>query len=328
MRENLDFLGQVHCPIKDRYSRLWKEFQDRYNSAHESKLRGVVPMGGCGIDVYYNISSVESREKYPSVVTDSGFGEFLTGDFLDSPEKNAWFSTRPLPEPVTPLFRGLDLRDPRGIFTIYGAMPYVLLVNHRRLKGRPVPRRIADLCAADYEGSVGVGFAPDDITELLLLEIWKEQGERGIRALAHNVDFAGRAPEMAADAVANRDGVCVYLISWFFAHAVPKRDYLEIIWPDDGAIFNPLYALFKNEETERQKACGEFLFGQELGQVMADGWFAHVHPGVRHAAPEGACFRWVGWDYIYEKRITERVGGIEAVYYDERRIIRPDEKLA
>jgi ABC-type Fe3+ transport system substrate-binding protein len=328
MRENLDFLGQVHCPIKDRYSRLWKEFQEQYNSTHETKLRGAVPMGGCGIDAYYNISAVESREKYPSVVTDTGFAEFFTGDFLETPKKLAWFSSRPLPDPVNPLFRNLDLKDPRGIFTIYGAMPYVFLVNHKRLEGRPAPRRIADLTAADYDGSVGVGFAPDDISELLLLEIWKEQGERGIRALAHTIGFTGRAPEMAADAVANRDGVCVYLISWFFAHAVPKRSHLEIVWPEDGALFSPLYALFKDEETERQKACGEFLFGPELGRIMAGGWFAHVHPGVHHAAPEGASLRWTGWDYLYEKKVTRRVEEIEAVYYDERRLIRPDEKLA
>jgi hypothetical protein len=184
-------------------------------------------MGGCGVDIYYNISAVETRGKFPSVVTDMGYGEFFTGDFLENPEKLAWFASRLPAKPAHPLFGNLELRDPKGIFTIFGAMPYILLVNHRRLKGRPVPRRIADLTGAEYEGSLGVGFSPDDISELLLLEIWKEQGEQGIRALARNIGFIGRAPEMAADMTANREGCGVYLISWFFAHAVPKRDYQE-----------------------------------------------------------------------------------------------------
>jgi ABC-type Fe3+ transport system substrate-binding protein len=328
MRGGLDFLGQVHCPVKDRYSRLWKQFEDRYNSSHEPPLRGAVPMGGCGIDSYYNISAIKNRETYPSVVTDTGFGEFFTGDFLDNPEKRSWFSAPPLPEPVHPLFAGMDLRDPLGIFAIYGAMPYVLLINHRRLKGRPVPRRITDLTGADYTESVGVGFAPDDISELLLLEIWKEQGEEGIRALAHNVGFIGRAPEMAVDAVANREGCCVYLMSWFFAHAVPKRDYLEILWPDDGAPMSPLYAVFKKEENVRQRACKEFLFGPELGKVMAECWFAHIHPDTAHSIHKGASLYWLGWDYIYEKKLTHRVKKIEAVYYAERRKTRPAEKFA
>jgi ABC-type Fe3+ transport system substrate-binding protein len=253
------------------------------------------------------------------VVTDTGYGEFFTGNFLETPEKLTWFTPRPLSGPVNPLFKNLELRDPLGVFTIFGTMPHVLLVNHRRLNGRPVPRRIADLTLPEYAGSVGVGYAPDDITELLLMEIMKEQGERGIRALAHSIGFTGRAPEMAADMVANREGCCVFLMSWFFAHAVPKRDFLEIIWPEDGALFDPLYAVFKKEETEAQKACGEFLFGRKLGTIMAGNWFTHVHPDVDHPVPTGAGFRWVGWDYIYEQKITRRVEEIEAVYYDNER---------
>jgi ABC-type Fe3+ transport system substrate-binding protein len=211
------------------------------------------------------------------------------------------------------------------VFSIFGAMPYVLLVNHDRLKGRPAPRRIADLTNPLYEGSLGTGFAPDDITELLLLDIAKEQGEEGIRALARNIGFSGRVPQMSADALGNRDGCCVYFMSWFFAHAIPKRDYLEIVWPDDGAVLNPMYALIKKDLSDPQKAAAEWLFSRELGQIMADGWFAHVNSAVNHTLPAEATIRWVGWDYIYEKGLVNRVREIEEVYYDERRTVRPDE---
>ncbi|MDR3248296.1 MAG: ABC transporter substrate-binding protein [Treponema sp.] len=318
LRKDLDFLGQVHCPAKDRFSKAWTDFENRYNQANDPKLRGVVPMGGCGTDIYYNISTVEAREKFPAVVTDTGYMEFFTGDFLSRPDKLSWFSAQPLPEPVHPLFRNIDIQDPRGIFTIFGAMPYVLLVNHQRLKGRPCPRRINDLTKSEYRQSVGTGFAPDDISELLLMEIHKEQGDEGIRALAQNIGFTGRAPEMAANALGNREGCCVYFISWFFAHAVPKRDYLEIIWPEDGAALNPMYALFKKEGDRRQQACAEFLLGKELGGIMAKGWFTQVNAQVSHPVPENASFRWVGWDYLYQEKITERVKKIETAFYSAR----------
>jgi ABC-type Fe3+ transport system substrate-binding protein len=115
-------------------------------------------------------------------------------------------------------------------------------------------------------------------------------------------------------------------MSWFFANAVPKRDYLEIVWPDDGAVLNPLYALIKKDLSEAQRAVAEWLFSRELGQIMADGWFAHVNGSVNHALPADAKIRWVGWDYIYEKGLVQRVREIEAVYYDERSRVRPDEK--
>jgi ABC-type Fe3+ transport system substrate-binding protein len=322
MRDKLDFLGQVHCPIKDRFSKTWEKFEARYNAAHETKIRGAVPMGGCGADIYYNISTVTAREQFPPVVTDTGYQEFFTGNFLSSPEKPGWFGSPGRDDPAHPLFRDISLKDPLGVFHIFGSMPHVILVNHRRLGGRAVPRRVADLTSGEYAGSLGTGFAEDDITELLLLEIWKEQGAAGIRALAGNIGFAGRPQDLASDAVANRDGCCVYFMSWFFAHAVPRRDYLEIIWPEDGAVLNPLYALFRKGETDREnevrEACASFLFGPELGRSLADGWFVHVHPGIHYDLPADAKFRWVGWDYILEKPVVSRVQEIEEVYYAVR----------
>ncbi|MDR3170660.1 MAG: ABC transporter substrate-binding protein [Treponema sp.] len=318
LREELDFLGRVYCPLKERFSQAYYAFEADYNQSHEPKLRGVSPTGkggGADHDMYNNLTTIQTKEKFPAVVTDIGYGEFFTGDFLATSEKHAWFAPVPTPQPVHPLFRNLDLQDPKGIFSIYGAMPYVLLVNHKRLKGRPVPRRISDLSAPEYVKSVAAGYAPDDITELLLLEIWKEQGEQGIHALARNIGLAGRAPEMAADAIAPREGCCVYVMSWFFAHAVPKRDYLEILWPEDGALFCPLYGITKVDGDERQKACVDFLFSAELGRTLVAGRFAHINPLVHHPTPDGAAFRWVGWEYLYEKNITERVREIEAVYY-------------
>jgi ABC-type Fe3+ transport system substrate-binding protein len=332
MRENLDFLAQVHCPIKDRFSRAWEEFAAQYNGGHKTQLRGVVPMGGCGADIYCNISTVEAREKFPLVVTDMGYQEFFTGNFLASPEKLGWFGSVPREDPAHPLFRDHALTDRRGLFHVFGAMPHVILVNHRRLGGRPVPRRVSDLSSGEYTGSLGTGFAEDDITELLLLELWKEQGEAGIRGLARNIGFTGRPQDLASDAVANREGCCVYFMSSFFAHAVPRRDHLEIIWPEDGAVLNPLYALFKKPETDREnevrEACASFLFSSELGRSLADSWFVHVHPELSYGLPPEAKFRWVGWDYILEKPVVSRVQEIEEIYYDERNRHNRDKKLA
>jgi ABC-type Fe3+ transport system substrate-binding protein len=200
-------------------------------------------------------------------------------------------------------------------------MPYVLVVNKKKANGRN-PRRISDLNADEYRGSIALPYSDCDISEHLLLSIWKNYGKDGIKALAHNVVKTGRAPELISDAISNKDdGACVYLLSWFFAKTVPKRDYIEVVWPQDGALFCPLYAVAKAELTETQKAAAEFLFGAQLGQTMVDGWYAHVNPNVRYKFPKGVTprFQWVGWDYIYEVALEQRVAEIERVFYDGRK---------
>jgi ABC-type Fe3+ transport system substrate-binding protein len=264
--------------------------------------------------------------KFPSIDTEGGYEEFFKPDFLDAHERLKFFKALPLPDKINPVFNGLQLRDPKGIFTIYGAMPYVLLVNHKCLRGRPVPRRISDLTRPEYFASVGSVYAINDITELLLLEIWKEQGEAGIRALARNISFGGREAAIAEDALASDtrggSGVSVYVLSWIAANSVPKRDYLEIVWPDDGAIFCPLYAVAKKEteaaQIERQKTCADFLFSSGLGTAMAETYLVHLNAEVKHKTPNNARFRWVGWDYIYETPVEERVKEIEYIFNDEK----------
>ncbi|MDR0662757.1 MAG: ABC transporter substrate-binding protein [Spirochaetaceae bacterium] len=321
-RPELDFLGRIFCPFKERFGAAWHEWVERYNEAHTEKLR-VAVQSTMKDDVLNDISTIRDMAKFPSINTEGGYEEFFKADFLDSGERLALFNALPLPDRISPVFDGLWLPDPKGIFTIYGAMPYVLLVNHERLGGRPVPHRISYLTKPEYAASLGSVYAINDITELLLLEIWKEQGEAGIRSLARNIGFGGREAAIAEDASGIGSGASVYVLSWIAANDVPKRDYLEIVWPEDGALFCPLYAIAKKEteaaQIERQKTCADFLFSPELGAAMAEIYLVHVNADVRHKTPPAARFRWVGWDYIYEMPVEERVKTIEDIFIDERK---------
>jgi ABC-type Fe3+ transport system substrate-binding protein len=332
-REALDFLGSIYCPCKERFADAYRRFEARYNAGKSDgeKVRGVVPSEHRGDEKYYNLVNIKAREKFPAVAAASGYLDFFRTGFIENAAHGymrGWFSSLPLPEKRHPLFEGLELRDPKNIFSIYGAMPYIFVVNHRRLNGRKAPRNIADLLAPEFAGSIGVPYRSDDISEHLLLSVWKTYGAAGIEALAHNVVKTGHAPELIADLIApgtagsSTEGrACVYLMTWFFANTVPKRDGIEIVWPEDGAVFCPLYAVVKTGLTESQKAAAAFLFGAELGQSMADGYFAHINPEVRCRLPPAAVhprFQWVGWDYIYEKPLEERVAEIERIFSRSR----------
>jgi ABC-type Fe3+ transport system substrate-binding protein len=332
-REELDFLGSIYCPCKERFADAYRRFQAQYNAdkGDGERLRGVVPSEHRGDGKYFGIAKIKTREKFPAVAAASGYLDFFRTGFIENAENGymrGWFSSLPLPEKTHPLFDGLELRDPKNIFSIYGAMPYILVVNHRRLNGRKVPRSIADLTAPEFCESVGVPYRDDDISEHLLLSVWKTYGAAGIAALARNVVKTGHAPELIADLIASKtadpgkDGrACVYLMTWFFANTAPKRDYIETVWPDDGALFCPLYAVAKTGLTETQKAAAAFLFGAELGQNMADGYFAHINPQVRCRLPPAAVcphFQWIGWDYIYEKPLEDRVAEIERAFSHSR----------
>jgi ABC-type Fe3+ transport system substrate-binding protein len=322
-RDELDFLGGIYCPAKERFGAALGRFEAAYNEGKggADRVRVAMPSEHRNNEKHHNIVSIRRREKFPAIVAASGYLEFFRTDFISNAETGfmrGWFTPLALPS-VHPLFGGLDLADPKKIFSLYGAMPYVLVVNHKRLNGRASPRRIDDLLKPEFDGSVAVPYARDDITEHLLLCVWRKSGADGIRALARNVAQTGHAPELISDMTAHNDGgPCVYLLSWFFANTVPKRDHIEIVWPQDGALLCPLYAVAKDDLTAAQKAAADFLFGAELGQSLSEGWFAHVNPDVRYRLDMDGNprFQWVGWDYIYEKPLEKRVAEIERVFCD------------
>jgi hypothetical protein len=58
---------------------------------------------------------------------------------------------------------------------------------------------------------------------------------------------------------------------------------------------------------------------------MADGWYTHINPDVRYKAPPDTTrrFQWIGWDYIYEKPLDQRVAEIETVFRSAHDHIKP-----
>ncbi|GMO54667.1 MAG: ABC transporter substrate-binding protein [Termitinemataceae bacterium] len=317
-RLELDFLGKIYCPFKLSFKRAWDDF-----AASHTDLRIAVP-SSMKDETFNDLSVIKDFRKFPAIVTDSGYDEFFGKKFIADAERHERFSNQPFLHhfnKLSPIFKNLNLRDPKNIFTIFAVMPYILVVNHDRLKGRSVPRMISDLSKSEYEKSLGSLYSSNDITEHLLLEIYKEQGEEGIRSLARNIGLGGRAPSLIEDAVSKDGTCCVYVMSLNFAASIPAHESLEIIWPQDGALFCPLYAIAKKEIPDAQRAknkiTSDFLFSSCLAEVLSENNLIPVHSEAQlhlpKNTPDDAHFRWVGWDYIYEMPLAKRVQQIEEI---------------
>jgi len=196
-------------------------------------------------------------------------------------------------------------------------MPYVMLVNTKKLGDRPVPQSVSDLLNPCYKNSIVTGHTYDDINELLLLQIYKNYGEQGIRALARNLGEPMNTVKMVQFADKSDSSYSIYILPHFFAKAAPKKDYLKVIWPSDGALLCPLYCIAKKERNKEFDAVLVYLYSKDLGQAMADLHFPHINPNVDNKIPDNRTFQWIGWDYIYEMNIVKRVKMIEDILYNE-----------
>lgn len=316
IREELDFLGYIYCPGKEAFSERISGFLESQKQKGID-IKGIVPMGSCAKDEYFNINKIKDINKFPGVLTSCGFTEFFEEDFVKRFVDLEYFDCIEYAGKVSDAYKGLELKDPRNTYNIFAAFPYVLLVDERKLNGRKMPKGWEDILSKDFNNSIAVGHTDEDINEIVLLYLYKNYGDDGIRAFASNINQTMETIEMAKYAASvQKSDIAIYIMPYFFAKAVPKRDFLKIIWPKEGGLLCPVYFMAKKNRKKYLDKITEYLYSKELGQAIADKYFVHINGGVDNKLDSEERLQWLGWDFIYEKNIIARVREIEDVFYD------------
>lgn len=311
-RRKLDYVVSIHGPGIQAMTAALNRFQAAYNQTHSEKLTGGHAQIGRLDPNYLDISLIRDPDKLPDVIGGMAFGEFLGQGFQERFVRRGVFESAAYSGPVHPLFRGLQCSDRSGSYHIYGACAFTMLVDRRKLNGRPVPRTWAQLLSPDYRDMVVLGFHLDDINEVHLLYIYKLFGRPGLEALVRNLSALMDTLDMMRLSLREKNTNAIYLLPHFFAEAAPKEPYMEIVWPEDGALLCPLYYLARNIELPGVRAVLDFLTGPELGSVLTEKNFFHIHPAARTAYDDKQ-FLWLGWDYLLQHDIIMLMREIDEI---------------
>jgi len=311
-RTKLDFVFGVFGPGMKEATKASNAFVAEYNKSHARPIRG-----GCASFMrtdpdYTDVSLVRDVSKLPDVIGGFGFNEFLGREFVERHVATGHFDKIEASCTVSQPFSGMDVTDGTGSYHIYGGSAFTLLVDHRKLGSRPVPRTWADILDPRFRDTVVVGFNIDDINEIPLLYIYREFGVPGLQAFADNLAAPIDTLDMMRTSLRQDNTHAVYLIPHFFACAAPQEDYLEEVWPADGAIFAPYYLLARNTEKESTRAILSFLLSEEFGRVLSERKMAHVSADIEEPFAGGK-LKWIGWDWLMEHPIIETMEKIDSI---------------
>lgn len=316
--KNLDFLGVTYCPLKMTFSECFEEALSKYNNETGKSIVYNVP-SGCGtMEATENAYNANSIEDFPNIITAAGFKEFFKSDFVNKFMNKGYFKSIPQKSINNDIPADI-FQDPDNEYTIYSVMPLVLLIDKTKLGNLPTPQKWKDILNPIYKNNIITAFKPEDIAEEILLYTYKEFGEVGLELLAGNIKDACHASKMAKMAGSgNKDGAAIYIIPWFFANTCANTENTEIIWPSDGALVTPLFALAKADKLEDLKFVADFITGPYYGQKSADNYFPVLNPEVENNLPLNATFKWLGWDYIKShpmEKLIEEVSNIFHKYW-------------
>lgn len=94
------------------------------------------------------------------------------------------------------------------------------------------------------------------------------------------------------------------MVSWFFAKNCSKKN-VRIIWPEDGAMILPMFMFARKNISSSANKIAEFVTSKEFGESCVRSNTPVVNGDVDNKLPDGAKFKWLGWDYIRSNDITK-----------------------
>ncbi len=296
IQSKTDLLLYAPCPVKlavkDQVDRIAEEMR---GSGEEVLVH--VPMGCTSIDPYDPLYRQTDSDRLPAIIASIGFGDFWRQEFVERFVRPGVFGAV-LPPAINPMIERAGMIDPRGCYTIYGATPYIFLVDSNRLGLLPVPRTWDDLLDPRYREEIVLCGDGDDLADAVILNIFRERGMEGLRQLAGNVKGIMHSSKMAMIAgSADPEAAAVFIIPAFFAESTKRQPHLRIVWPEDGAAASPLYFLARKSEHKRLAKLISF-FTEGFAKIESASWFAPLGRTDLSCFPPGAGLKWVGWDFI------------------------------
>lgn len=299
----LDLLGRMPIPLR----RAFKAGIDRTLAAHRAAggeaLNCRCLGGGEWYSPFDTLADERDSARLPGLLVSTVYQDIL------SPELLARYAPGPgaRPQPALhPACAAAGLADPLGAFRVFSTIPFVWLIDQRRLAGRQPPRVWRDLLDPQWAGEIVFGgWRPNpqvpyqDYNAYLMLALSLEFGADGlatfaanVRHLQHNVRTATRAGSNSPDIGA------ISILPWLQAELCPRRTRTAVVWPEDGALAMPIGYLLRPDQEERLAPLVDYLHSAELGAVLSRNCYPPTGAALAGAFPPGARLKWPGWAFF------------------------------
>lgn len=309
-RTKLDFYGNVPCPIKPKFREAYDKMAKTYYEETGKQFFSYVPLS-CQTDFTQevkslsNILSAKSIDEMPDIAISMGIDDYCHSRIIEQYISKGYYD-KVIDTSKCKFLKGVDLSDKYNATNVISFFPIVLLIDKRKMGDLPIPKKWSDLLDPIYKDSICIPGGHGEVSTLFPLYIYKDYGEEGLKKLEYNtatIAHGSKAAQIAG--TLNSEGAPIYIISWFFAKACVNTKYTEIVWPEDGALIDPMLMYIKKNLDEGLERIKDFLISEEVSHIFADNNLPSTSTLVENKLPENATFKWLGWDYIYENKIEE-----------------------
>ncbi len=288
------FVALLPCGLRNPFNSLLEAFLEKEGSDLPALVEGNV---NHELSYYEYASQAESIDDLPDFMITSDINPLFHSRFQEHFVNAGAFM--PSREVKNPLFLEAGMKDPRDLYTFMTTNLLVAVVDLDKLDGRKEPETWKDLLGEEYRKSIGARGEEEFFCHAITLPYYLMYGEKGIRELAQNIEGRYHPAEMVKFCNSPRkDSPAVFIMPWFFARKIVRKDRTKIIFPAEGAFASPVSFFVKKDKVEKYKPLLDFLTGPEMGALCEELCFPAAFTEESPLFPEGGRIFWVGWDTV------------------------------
>lgn len=323
---SLHFLAMLPCPVKvpldEQFSIFMKTFKENNK---DSLTHCIVSNANNHLSFFDYVRCYEHIDELPDVVVSAGINGFYSKKFMQEFKYKGLFANTDNYSEKADANR-FGLQDPDNQYKIIAFNPAVMVVDLELLGDTKTPQRWEDILEPDFSDSVAV--SGNDTTyycEGMLLKFYESCGIEGVRKLGRSIKAAMHPAEMVKLMGSKKaNAPAVSIMPYFFAKMIKKKDSIVVVWPEDGAIVNPITMLVKKRKTNEVNPVASFMSSEVVGKIFAGAYLPSTHPSVENKTPSGAKFNWLGWDFIRENDLEVLVEELNIVARETKSFKRRD----
>ena len=309
--------GVLPCPVRvpllDAFNKWMEEEGSKLDYIVDYELKAAAG----GIDwLIDNIKNAESEDELSDLFISAGFDLFFDKTLMGKFKERGTFEDITDFEKLNLDFQNeyIDLQDPKREYTVIGVVPAVFLVNIEELGQREIPKTWGDILKPEFENSVSLPVGDFDLFNAMLLTLYKEYGEEGIRKLRKSMLKSMHPSEMVKSHMkSNRPAITI--MPYFFTKMTKRGGPMVAVWPKDGAIISPIFLLSKKSKKDKLRPFVDLFASKEVGEILShNGRFPSTNPEVDNRVPSEQKYLWLGWDFIQENNIGDLIIKCENIF--------------
>ena len=316
--KKINIKGLLPCPVRLPLQEALDEFIE--NSTDHIQVEAQLKAASMGLDwIKDEILSAEKAENLDDLYISAGFDMFFEDSYFGRFIKTGEFAD-PMPwKSINGDFDhdGLRLKDPKSRYGIIAVVPAIFLVNTELIGDRPVPQSWEDLLNPIYANSISLPVSDFDLFNAILLTLSQRYGTEAITALGKNMQQSMHPAQMVKSERSKNQKPAITIMPYFFTKMAKVGGVMQAIWPKDGAIISPIFAIGKAKRFAQMEKLADFFGSSKLAEILShQGLFPSLNPVIDNKIPKENGYMWLGWDYIDSHNLNQEFEACDKLFND------------